>query len=160
MGPVSLGGGGAGPSLFGHFREPRAVALTPSMRACEEGDMFRLAPTALGRLSPEAADLAERFLFALSPAVRALVNEVRLFGAQARRYDPGAPFSLLVVVEEPSLSVKTAVSIARQAATGDGAVEVEVTMATPTELDLSTGLQGRLFQNARREGVELWRRAA
>jgi hypothetical protein len=122
--------------------------------------MFRLAPTALARLSPEAATLAERFLFSLSPAIRALVSEVRLFGTQARRFDPEAPFSFLVVVEDCTLPVKTAMSIARQAATGDGTFEVEVTLATPSEVDTSTGLRARLFQNARREGVELWRKAA
>ena len=122
--------------------------------------MFRLAPNALARLSPEAVHLAERFLYSLSPAMRALVSEVRLFGAQARRFDPEAPFAFLVIVDDCSLPVKAAVSIARQAATGDGSFEVEVTLATPTEVDSSTGLRARLFQNARREGVELWRKAA
>jgi hypothetical protein len=118
--------------------------------------MFHLASTAQARLSPEACAVAESFCGALPPYVRRQIRSIRLYGIQARRFDPDAPFELLVLADDRSLEVKTAVSIATFAVESGGLYEARATVATPAELDKPAGQLGRLLQNAQREGIDLW----
>ncbi len=120
--------------------------------------MFHLAPQAALRLSPEAANVAEQFLRALPPFAREKLQDVRLFGPQARRFEPDEHFAFLVVADERSVEVKTALAIATSAAEADGLYAVDVTVATKGEVDDAPPSLARLLANARREGVELWRR--
>jgi hypothetical protein len=120
--------------------------------------MFRLAAPAYVRLSSEAQMVAELFLSALPPFARRQIRSVRMFGPQARRFEPDAPFDLLVVADERSLEVKTSVSIAVAAVEREAQQLVQVTVATAGELDGSPAGLSRTLQNARREGVDLWLR--
>lgn len=119
--------------------------------------MFRLASAAAARLSPEAANVAEIFLRALPPFVRERVRSVRLYGPQARRFEPETPFAFFVVADDRSIELKTALAIATNAAEADGLNAVEVTLATAGEVDAPAPMLARTLQNARREGIDLWR---
>lgn len=122
--------------------------------------MFRLAAQAYARLTPEAQTVAEVFLGSLPPFARNAMRKVELFGNQARRFEPDLPFDLLVVVDEPTVEIKTALSIA--ASMVESAAEQSVMLVTvaSTELNAPSPPIQRVLQNARREGVALWQRAA
>lgn len=122
--------------------------------------MFRLVSSATVRLSPEALLVAESFLAALPPFVQRQIRSVRLFGPQARRFDPESPFDLLVYADERNVEVKTAVAIALSAVEADGLYAANATLCTPGDLRDASGQLSRLLQNAQREGVDLWAREA
>jgi hypothetical protein len=122
--------------------------------------MFRLSPAASTRLSPEALQVCETFLGALAPFTRPKIRTVRLFGAQARRFEPEEPYDLLIVVDERSIEVRTSVAVAVSAAETQANVPVQVTVASAFEESGATGPLARLLTNAKREGVELWAREA
>lgn len=122
--------------------------------------MLRLSPSACSRLPAEAQAICEQFLRALPPFARWRLSVVRLFGPQARAFDPEAPFDLLLVCDERSIEVKTAVAIARSAVEAGGLHQVAVTVVSAVEAQGATGALARLLQNARREGVDLWSREA
>jgi hypothetical protein len=121
--------------------------------------MFRLEATAYKRLSDEALMVAEQFLGALPPYARQQLHSVRLFGVQARRFDPEAPFELLIVADQDTWAVKTGISIAVSAVESSGLYTAHTTLATTADLAQPTALLRRTLQNADREGLELWRRA-
>lgn len=118
--------------------------------------MFHLASTAQARLTPEACTVAESFCGALPPYVRRQLRSIRLFGVQARRFDPDAPFELLVLADERTVEVKTAVSIATFAVESSGLYQARATVTTPAEVDKPGPQLVRLLVNAQREGVDLW----
>jgi len=120
--------------------------------------MFRLVPSATVRLSPEALLVAESFLAALPPYVQAQIRSVRLFGPQARRFDPESPFDLLVFADERNVELKTAVAIAVSAVEAEGLYAANATLCTPGDLRDPTRLFARLLHNAEREGIDLWAR--
>lgn len=120
--------------------------------------MFRLAAQAYARLTPEAQTVAEVFLGALPPFARSAMRKIELFGNQARRFEPDLPFDLLVVVDEATVEIKTALSIA--ASMVESAAEQSVMLVTvaASELEAPSPSVQRALQNARREGVALWHR--
>jgi hypothetical protein len=120
--------------------------------------MLRASPAAVRRLAPEVEDVVLRFFNALPSAASNLFASVLLYGPQARRYEPGEPFSLLVVLEARTLAARAALTLATDAATAGGLHAVEVTATTLEEMAQSTA--GRLVSSARREGVLLWERVA
>lgn len=120
--------------------------------------MFRLAPGASMRLSEEALMVAETFLSALPPSARRQLRVVKLFGPQARRYDPELPFDFLIVSDDASITVRTGVAIAAAAVEGTGLHTVRLTTATASEFAHPSGTLARIKANAEREGVELWLR--
>lgn len=122
--------------------------------------MFRLAPSAYLRLSDEAIMVAEQFLGALPPSSRRLIQLVKLFGPQARRYDPDLPFDLLIVSDDASITVRTGVAIGVAAVESGGIHTARLTTATASEYANASGTLSRIRQNAEREGVDLWVRAA
>ncbi len=100
--------------------------------------------------------VADLFLAALPPYIRRQVRSVRLFGPQARRFDPDSPFDLLVVAEARTVEVKTGVAIAESAVEGEGLYAARTTLVTAFDLASPTGQLGRLLQNSQREGIDLW----
>lgn len=120
--------------------------------------MFRLDVMACARLSPEAQMVSEIFLGALPPFARRHVRSIRLFGAQARRYDPEAPFDMLVLVDTRNVEVKTALAIASAAVEQEAQASIFTTLVTSFERDTASGALARTIQNAVREGVDLWSR--
>lgn len=120
--------------------------------------MLRLAPQAAARLSDEAQLVADLFLAAVPPALRKTIRCVRLFGPQARRYEAGQPFDLLVLADERTLAMKSAVSIASAAVEGEAAQSVFVTLVGVPELEQPSEHLQRALQNAEREGIDLWQR--
>lgn len=118
--------------------------------------MFRLAPPAAARLSPECLHVVEQFLAALPPFTRRAVERVRLFGPQVRGYEPEAAFDVLVVAHARSLEMKTALAIATTAAEEGGQYDVRATLVTPDEWEAASGDTARTVANARREGLDLW----
>ena len=122
--------------------------------------MFRLSSSAYLRLSEEAVMVAELFLGALPPSARRQLQLVKLFGPQARRYDPELPFDFLIVSDEASITVRTGVAIGVAAVESSGLHKARLTAATASEYRNATGTLGRIKANAEREGVELWVREA
>ncbi len=122
--------------------------------------MFRLALQAQARLSPEACSVADLFLAALPPYLLPRIQSVRLFGPQARRFEPDSSFDILIVAEERSPELRMAVSIGTAAVGAEGIYEANVTVTTPAEVNQPTPPVARLLQNARREGIDLWTRSA
>lgn len=118
--------------------------------------MFRLASQALLDLPAEALAACERFLDALPPAAQEHLRAVRLFGPQARRFEPQAPFCLLALVERRSLEAKAALAVACAAMEAGGDCLVDLLLVTPEELASPAPPLARSLQNARREGVDLW----
>jgi hypothetical protein len=118
--------------------------------------MFRLAPSASLRLSDEAIMVAEQFLGALPPSSRRHIQLVKLFGPQARRYDPELPFDFLIVSDDASITVRTGVAIAVAAVESGGLHSARITSATASEYQNASGTLSRIRQNAEREGVDLW----
>jgi len=110
--------------------------------------MLRVSAAAARRLSPEAEELARRFLDALPVAAQRLLSSVTMYGPHVRRYDPAEPFSLLVVLDERSVASRAALTLATSAATDNGRIELEVTSATQDEL--SQGALARLLSVVRR----------
>src|SRR4051812_46592341 len=118
--------------------------------------MIRLGSAAQSQLSPEACQVVESFLAALPPYVQKQIRSVRLFGSQARRFDPEAPFELLVLAEARSMEVKTAVSIGVFAVESAGLYAARATVTTPDEISRPSQQLARLLRNAEREGIDLW----
>lgn len=121
--------------------------------------MFRLALHAQARLSPEACSVAELFLAALPPYLQSRIQSVRLFGPQARRFEPEASFDFLVVADERSPELKTAVTVGTASVEREG-LFATATVTTVAEMNQPSPTVSRLLQNARREGVDLWVRGA
>lgn len=118
--------------------------------------MFRLTASAYPRLSPEAMTVCETFLAALPPTVERLVHRVELVGVQTRVYEPSEPFELLIHIEEETLALKTALSIAATM------VEMEtersvflVSLLRQANASAVPSLR-RVLENAEREGILLW----
>jgi hypothetical protein len=122
--------------------------------------MFRLALQAQARLSPEACSVAELFLAAMPPYLGSRIQSVRLFGPQARRFEPDAPFDILIVAEQRSPELRMAVSIGTASVGAEGIYSANVTVTTPFEMNQPSPAVARLLQNAKREGVDLWTRSA
>jgi hypothetical protein len=118
--------------------------------------MFRLEPSVQSRLSPEACLVADSFLRALPPRVRADIRSIRLYGAQARRFDPEARFDLLVVAERQNVELRTAVAIGVSAVEADGLFSATATIVTPEDVAHPRPALTRLLRNAQREGIDLW----
>ena len=102
--------------------------------------------------------VAELFLGALPPFASRQVRHIRLFGPQARGFEPEVPFDLLVEVDKRSIEVKTAVAIASSAVESEGLASVFVTLVTPFERAQASGSLARTLRNAEREGLDLWLR--
>lgn len=122
--------------------------------------MFRVLPSALVALSPEACTVAESFVASLPAKAATQIRSIRLFGIQARRFDPEAVFEFLIVSDERSVEVRTAVGVARSAVESEGLYTTAITVATADEFAGPPDKQGRALRNARREGVDIWVRAA
>jgi len=118
--------------------------------------MLRLAAQACSRLSPEARDVAEIFLRALPPFAGGSVRAVRLYGGQARRFEPETPFDLIVLVDDRTLEVRTALAIAASVVQAETTHVVEVQSASTDDLASPPPGLARALANARREGVDLW----
>jgi hypothetical protein len=100
--------------------------------------------------------MADCFLSALPRQVERSIRSIRLFGPQARRFDPESPFDLLVVADAGDPGLRTAVAIGVSAVESGGLYEATATVASAAELERPTPHLSRLLRNAAREGVDLW----
>lgn len=120
--------------------------------------MFRLTTAAYSQLSPEALTACELFLAALPQRAKNLVQRVELFGAQTKAYEPNVPFEILAIIEEATVELKTAFSLAASMVEWEAGSSVFLVTIEKKQLrDLTPELE-RLLENVEREGILLWER--